>query len=67
MEAEALAKAHTVLLGAVLIEGSNDGQTFWRRSAAVGTLPEPSITPVNLQSSLPEENVSTDSHLDRDR
>lgn len=64
--AEALAKAHTVLLGAVLIEGSNDGQTFWRRSAAVGTLPEPLITPVNLQSSLPGESALTDSGLDRD-
>ena len=68
--AEALAKAHAVPLGAVLIEGSNDGQAFWRRarrSAAVGSLPEPITTPVNLQSSLPEESVLTDSRLDRDR
>jgi succinoglycan biosynthesis transport protein ExoP len=68
--AEALAKAHAVLLGVVLIEGSNDGQTFWRRarrSAAVGSLTEPVITPVNLQSSLPEESVLADSGLDRDQ
>ena len=68
--AEALAKAHAVLLGAVLIEGPNDGQAFWRRargSAAVGSLPEPIITPVNLQSSSPEESVLTDAGLDRDR
>ena len=68
--AEAITKAPAVLLGAVLIEGSNDGQAFWRRargSAAVGSLPEPIITPVNLQSSLPEESVLTDSGLDRDR
>jgi capsular polysaccharide biosynthesis protein len=68
--AEALAKAQAVLLGAVLIEGSNDGQAFWRRarrSAAVGSLSEPIITPVNLQSSLPEESVLTDSGLNRDR
>jgi polysaccharide biosynthesis transport protein len=68
--AEALAKASAVLLGVVLIEGSNDGQTFWRRarrSAAVGSLSEPVITPVNLQSSLPEESVLTDSGLNRDR
>jgi hypothetical protein len=68
--AEALAKANAVLLGAVLIEGSDDGQTFWRharRSAAVGSQPEPVITPVNLQSSLPEESVLTDSRLDRGR
>jgi polysaccharide biosynthesis transport protein len=74
--AEALAKAQAVLLGAVLIEGSNDGQAFWqraRRSAAVESLPEPSITPVTLQSSLPEEsslseeNVLADSRLARDR
>jgi polysaccharide biosynthesis transport protein len=74
--AEALAKANAVLLGAVLIEGSNDGHAFWRnarRSAAVGSLPEPIITPVNLQtslseeSSLPEENVLADSRPARDR
>jgi capsular polysaccharide biosynthesis protein len=74
--AEALAKAQAVPLGAVLIEGSNDGQAFWRharRSAAVGSLPEPVITPVNLQgslseeSSLPEESVLADSRLARDR
>ncbi|MGA9676488.1 MAG: hypothetical protein WBR28_14970, partial [Mycobacterium sp.] len=68
--AEALAKAHAVLLGVVLIEGSNDEQTFWRhvhRSAAVGSQTEPVITAVNLQSSLPEESVVTDSRLDRDR
>jgi Mrp family chromosome partitioning ATPase len=68
--AEAITKAPAVLLGAVLIEGPNDGQAFWRRargSAAVGSLPEPIITPVNLQSSLPEESVLTDSGLDRDR
>jgi len=68
--AEALAKANAVLLGAVLIEGSNDGQALWRRarrSAAVGRLPEPIITPVNLQSSLPEESVLTDSRPNRDR
>jgi Mrp family chromosome partitioning ATPase len=68
--AEALAKAHAVPLGVVLIEGSNDGQTFWRhirRSAAVGSQIEPIITPVNLQSSLPEESVLTDSGLNRDR
>ena len=68
--AEALAKAHAVLLGAVLIEGSNDGQARWRharRSAAVESLSEPIITPVNLQSSLPEENVLADSRLNRDR
>ncbi len=68
--AEALAKAHTVLLGAVLIEGSNDGQAGWRharRSAAVEILPERIITPVNLQSSLSEESVLADSRLNRDR
>jgi polysaccharide biosynthesis transport protein len=68
--AEALAKAHAVLLGAVLIEGSNDEQTFWRRThrgAAVGSQTEPVIAPVNLQSSLPEESVLTDSGLDRGR
>jgi polysaccharide biosynthesis transport protein len=68
--AEALAKAHTVLLGAVLIEGSNDGQAGLRnarRSAAVESLSEPIITPVNLQSSLSEENVLADSRLNRDR
>jgi polysaccharide biosynthesis transport protein len=68
--AEALAKAPAVLLGVVLIEGSNDGQTFWRRThrgAAVGSQTEPVITPVNLQSSLPEESVLTDSGLDRDQ
>ena len=68
--AEAITKAPAVLLGVVLIEGSNDGQTFWRHargSAAVESLPEPIITPVNLQSSLPEESVLTDSRLDRDR
>ena len=73
--AEALAKAQAVSLGAVLIEGS-DGHAFWRnarRSAAVGSLPEPIITPVNLQSSLseesslPDENVLADSRLARDR
>jgi polysaccharide biosynthesis transport protein len=67
--AEALAKARAVLLGVVLIEGSNDGQTFWRRarqSAAVESRSEPIITPVDLQSSLPEESVLTDSRLDRD-
>jgi Mrp family chromosome partitioning ATPase len=74
--AEALAKAQAVSLGAVLIEGSNDGHAFWRnarRSAAVGSLPEPIITPVNLQSSLAEESslsdekVLADSRLARDR
>jgi succinoglycan biosynthesis transport protein ExoP len=68
--AEALAKAQAVSLGAVLIEGSNDGQAFWRharRSAAVGSLPEPIIAPVNLQSSLPEESVLADSRPARDR
>lgn len=68
--AEALAKGPTVLLGAVLIEGSNDGQAGWRHapgSAAAGSLPEPVITPVDLQSSISEESVSTDSRLDRDR
>jgi polysaccharide biosynthesis transport protein len=74
--AEALAKAQAVSLGAVLIEGSNDGHAFWRnarRSAAVGSRPEPIITPVNLQSSLPEEsslseeNVLAESRLARDR
>jgi polysaccharide biosynthesis transport protein len=65
--AGALAKAHAVLLGAVLIEGSNDGPAGWRaRSAAVESLPEPIITPVNLQSLLPKESVLTDSGLDRD-
>ncbi|MDR3656467.1 MAG: hypothetical protein P4L48_12615 [Mycobacterium sp.] len=68
--AEALARAHAVLLGAVLIEGSNDGQAGLRnarRSAAVGSLSEPIIAPVNLQSSLSEENVLADSGLNRDR
>jgi hypothetical protein len=68
--AEALARADAVPLGAVLIEGSNDGQAFWRharRSGAVGSQLEPIITPVNLQSSLPEESVLTDSGLGRDR
>jgi polysaccharide biosynthesis transport protein len=67
--AEALAKANAVLLGAVLIEGSNDGQAGWRarRSAAVESLPEPTITPVNLQSLSPGESVLADSGLDRDR
>jgi succinoglycan biosynthesis transport protein ExoP len=72
--AEALAKARAVLLGAVLIEGADDGQTFWRnahRSAAVESLSEPIITPVNLQSSLSEErseeSVLADSRPDRDR
>lgn len=68
--AEALAKANAVLLGAVLIEGSNAGQAFWRkarRGAAVESLSDPSITPVNLQSSLSEENVLADSRLNRDR
>jgi polysaccharide biosynthesis transport protein len=68
--AEALAKGPAVLLGAVLIEGSNDGQAGWRHargSAAVGSLPEPVSTPVDLQSSVPEESVVTDSRLDRDR
>ena len=68
--AEALAKGPAVLLGAVLIEGSNDGQAGWRharRSAAAESLPEPIITPVDLQSSISEESVSTDSRLDRDR
>jgi hypothetical protein len=74
--AEALTKAPAVLLGVVLIEGSNDGQAFWRhtrRSAAVESLSEPIITPVNLQNSLPEEsslseeNVPADSRLARDR
>jgi polysaccharide biosynthesis transport protein len=67
---EALTKAHAVSLGAVLIEGSNDALAFWRnarRSAAVESLSEPTITPVNLQSSLPEENVLADSRLNRDR
>jgi polysaccharide biosynthesis transport protein len=66
--AEALAKAHAVLLGAVLIEGSDDGQAGWRharRNAAVGSLPEPINTPVDLQSSLFEESVPAD--LNRDR
>lgn len=67
--AEALAKAHTVPLGVVLIEGSGDGQAgrHARRSAAVESLFEPVITPVNLQSSLSEENVLADSRLNRDR
>ena len=68
--AEALAKAHAALLGVVLIEGSNDEQTFWRRThrgAAVESETEPVITAVNLQSSSPEESVVTDSLLDRDR
>jgi Mrp family chromosome partitioning ATPase len=68
--AEALAKAHAVLRGAVLIEASDDGQAGWRKargSAAVESLSEPIITPVNLQRSSPEENVLTDSRLDRDR
>jgi polysaccharide biosynthesis transport protein len=66
--AAALAKANAVLLGAVLIEGSNDGLAAWRarRSAAVESLPEPIITPVNLQSSLPRESALTDSGPDRD-
>jgi polysaccharide biosynthesis transport protein len=66
--AAALAKANAVLLGAVLIEGSNDGLAGWRarRSAAVESLPEPIITPVNLQSLLPGESALTDSGLDRD-
>jgi polysaccharide biosynthesis transport protein len=66
--AEALAKANAVLLGAVLIEGSNDGQAGWRarRSAAVESLPEPIITPVNLQSLPPGESVLADSGPDRD-
>jgi Mrp family chromosome partitioning ATPase len=68
--AEALTKAHVVPLGAVLIEGSNDGQAFWRharRSAGVGSLPERITGPADLESSLPEESVLTDSRLDRDR
>ena len=65
--AEALAKANAVLLGAVLVEGSNDGWRYARRSAAVESLPEPVITPVDLQSSLLDESVLTDSGLDRDR
>jgi succinoglycan biosynthesis transport protein ExoP len=66
--AEALAKAPTVVLGAVLIEGSNDGQAGWRarRSAAIESRAEPAITPVNLQSSLSGESALTDSGLDRD-
>jgi hypothetical protein len=54
----------------VLIEGSNDSQARLRnarRSPAVESLSEPVITPVNLQSSLSEENVLADSLLDRDR
>jgi capsular polysaccharide biosynthesis protein len=68
--AEALAKAHAVPLGAVLIEGSNDGQAGWRparRSAAVGSLPERITGPASPESSLPEESVLTDSRLNRDR
>ncbi len=64
--AEALTKAHAVPLGAVLLEGSNDAQAFWRharRSAAVGGEPGPA----NPESSPPEERVLTDSGLDRDR
>jgi polysaccharide biosynthesis transport protein len=64
--AEALAKAHAVLLGAVLIEGADDGRNA-RRSAAVEGPSEPVITPVNLQGSLSEESVLADSRLDRDR
>ncbi|MGA8330555.1 MAG: hypothetical protein WB777_14815, partial [Mycobacterium sp.] len=67
---EALTKARAVSLGAVLIEGSNEALAFWRnarRSAAVESLSEPTITPVNLQSSLPEENVLADSRPNRDR
>jgi polysaccharide biosynthesis transport protein len=63
--AEALAKAHAVLLGAVLIEGSDDGWRYARPNAAVGSLPEPITTPVDLQSSLFEESVPAD--LNRDR
>jgi Mrp family chromosome partitioning ATPase len=68
--ADALAKAQAVVLGAVLIDGSNEGQAGrrnTRRSAAVGSLPQPITGPVNLQRSVPEEKVLADSRLNRDR
>ena len=68
--AEALTKAHAVPLGAVLIEGSNDVQAFWRnarRSTGVGSLPERITGPADLESSLPEGSVLADSRRDQDR
>jgi Mrp family chromosome partitioning ATPase/capsular polysaccharide biosynthesis protein len=66
--AEALAKAQAVVLGAVLIDGSNEGQAgrlHTRRSVAVGSLSQPITGPVNLQRSVPEEKVLADSRLNR--
>jgi hypothetical protein len=53
-------------LGAVLIEGSDDGSASWRarRSAAVESLPI--IKSVSLQSLPPGESALADSGLDRD-
>jgi polysaccharide biosynthesis transport protein len=67
--AEALAKAQAVSLGAVLIEGSNDGQALWlraRRSAGFGSQLERIAGPAKPESSSPEGTVLADSRPDRD-
>lgn len=67
--AEALAKAQAVSLGAVLVEGSNDGQALWlraRRGAAFGSQLERIAGPAKPESSAPEGSVLADSRLDRD-
>lgn len=68
--AEALAKGNTVVLGAVLFEGSGEGQAgsrHTRRSAAVGNLPERANRPANPQSPSTDEKVLTNSSPNRHR
>ena len=57
--AEALAKAHAVVLGAVLVEGSSEEH--------VGTRPARRSTPVGGQHERTTEKVLTDSSPNRDR
>lgn len=58
--AEALAKAHAVVLGVVLVEGSSEehvGSRLTRRSAPVGSQTERITEPANPRHSLSEEKV----------